>query len=353
MRKWRRAAACAAALTAAAALAAGCSTSGYNSVSTSLTSSLPTGFGPAEKTTLNVGVVPAMDSAGFFAALHDGLFAREGLTVRYTPAASTEAAVAQQLSGKLDLSGGNYVSYIDAAANRQAPIEVVAEGSVLQPGSQTVFTMPDSKIKSLAQLKGHLVGVNAPGNVDYLLGVSALEQDGVAPQAVKFPAAPISFPQMGSDLASGKISAAILPEPYASQAEQQYGAVPLTDLNQGATASFPVDGYAVTRQWAQQNPNTLKRFLAALETGQEVADTSRQAVEQAYESIDGAGGGQVTSAVAAVMALDSYPIGIEPSQVQRVADAMFQYHLLKAPFKVNSLLMPSGTFNFAPFQAGG
>jgi NitT/TauT family transport system substrate-binding protein len=347
-----RAAACAAALTAVAALAAGCTSSGYDPASTSLTTSLPTQFGPPEKTTLNVGVVPAMDSAGFFVALRGGLFAREGLTVKYTPAASAETAVAQQLAGHLDISAGNYVSYINAAATGHAPIEVIAEGSVVQQGAQTLFTMPNSKIKSLAQLKGHLIGVNAPGNIDYLLGVSVLQQNGVAPQSVNFPKAPIALPAIGGQLASGKIAAAIMPEPFASQAEQEYGAVPLADLNQGATAGFPVAGYVATKQWARQNPNTLKRFLAALEVGQEVSDVNRGAVEQAFEDIGSAQDGKVTPAVASVMALGSYPIGINASQIQRVADVMFQYTLLKSPFKVSSMLMPSGTFNFAQFSAG-
>jgi NitT/TauT family transport system substrate-binding protein len=119
-RIWGRTAACAAALTAVAALAAGCSSSGAGSSSAvssaSLGSSLPTDFGAPEKTTLNVAVVPAMDSAGFFIALHDGLFAKEGLTVNYSPAISSETAVAQQLKGQLDITGGNYVSYVNEAA---------------------------------------------------------------------------------------------------------------------------------------------------------------------------------------------------------------------------------------------
>jgi NitT/TauT family transport system substrate-binding protein len=353
MGKRGRAAACAVALTAVAVLtAAGCS-SGSDPASTSLTTSLPTQFGPPEKPTLNVGVVPAVDSAGFFVALRNGLFAQEGLTVKYTPAVSPETAVAQQLDGKLDISAGNYVSYINEAATRHAPIEVIAEGSVTQPGAQTVFTMPNSKIKSLAQLKGQLIGVNAPGNIDYLLGVSVLNQNGVAPQSVKFPAAPLAFPAMGSQLASGKIAAAVMPEPFASQAEQRYGAVPLADLNQGATTGFPVEGYVATRQWAQQNPNTLKRFLAALEVGQEISDVNRGAVEQAFEDIGSPQDGKVTPAIASVMALNSYPIGINASQIQRVADVMFQYTLLKSPFKVSSMLMPASTFNFAQFSAGG
>jgi NitT/TauT family transport system substrate-binding protein len=357
MRKWGRTAACATVLTAVAALAAGCSSTAAGSSSAiggiALENTLPTNFGPAEKTVLNVGVVPAMDSAGFFIALHDGLFTKEGLQIKYTPAVSSETAVEQQLNGKLDISGGNYVSYINEAAVDHQPIEMIAEGSIMQQGAQVVFTMPNSKIKTLAQLKGHLVGVNAPGNIDYLLDVSVLQENGITPTSVKFPTQPIAFPQMGGMLASGQIAAATLPEPFASQAEQQYGAVPLADLNQGATTDFPIEGYVVTKQWAAQYPNTLKRFLAALEIGQEVADTDRSAVEQAFEAINGPQNGQVTPGIAAVMALDTYPIGVDATRIQRVADVMFQFGLLKVQFNVNSMLLPSSFFNFSQFSSSG
>lgn len=154
--KWFRAACAAAAVTA---LTAGCSSGGGHSGS--VVGSLPTSYGPPEKTTLNVSVVPAMDSAGFFVAMHEGLFAREGLTINYTPAVSSETAIGVQLQGKLDISGGNYVSYIQAVADKHDPLEIIAEGSIMQQGSQVIFTMPDSGIKTLADLKGRVLGVNA------------------------------------------------------------------------------------------------------------------------------------------------------------------------------------------------
>ena len=361
MGRWARAAS-AVALAATAALAAGCSSSSSGSGgNASLEASLPTNFGPAEKTVLNVGVVPAMDSAGFFIALHDGLFAREGLTIKYAPAVSSETAVAQQLKGQLDISGGNYVSYINEAAVNHQPIEVVAEGSIMQQGAQTIFTMPNSNIKSLAQLKGRLIGVNAPGNIDYLLGVSVLSENNVNPKSVDFPSATmkafaatggaIPFPLMAGDLASGVISAAVLPEPFATIAEQQYGAVPLADLNQGATQDFPIEGYVVTKAWAAKYPNTLKRFLAALEIGQEISDTDRAAVETAFESIDKPQDGQVTAGIGAVMALDTYPIGVDQTRIQRVADVMFQFGLLPSRFDVSNMLLPKSFFSFSRFSS--
>ncbi|MGH3210098.1 MAG: ABC transporter substrate-binding protein, partial [Trebonia sp.] len=261
----------------------------------------------------------------------------------------------------LDISGGNYVSYVNEAAVDHQPIEVIAEASIMQQGAQTIFTMPSSKIKTLAELKGQLVGVNAPGNIDYLLDVSVLQENGIDPKDVQFPNASdkafaatggaIPFPTMAQDLADGEIAAATLPEPFASQAEQKYGAVPLADLNQGATSDFPIEGYVVTKQWAAQYPNTLKRFLAALEVGQEVADTDRAAVEQAFEAINGPQNGQVTPGIAAVMALDTYPIGIDATRIQRIADVMYQFGLLKTRFKVSSMLMPSSDFNFSQFSS--
>ena len=356
MRTWTRATAGAVAVTALAALAAGCATSSSSSgsgVSTiaSLTSAMPTSYGPAEEKTLNVGIVPAMDSAGFFVALHNGLFAKEGLTIKYQPAVSSEAAINSQLSGTLDLTAGNYVSYV-TAAEQGDPLEVVAEGSVMQAGAQTIFVRPGSKIKTLADLEGATVATNAPQNVDYLLAASVLQENNIKPASVKWTNYDIAFPTMAQSLNAGKWDAMVVPEPFASIAEQKYGEVPLADLNQGATEDFPVEGYVVTKPWAKANPNTLKRFLAALEVGQEISDIDRGAVETAFETIaGGAPNGDVPPQIGAVMALDTYPIGVDKVRLQRVADVMNQFGLLTAPYNVSGMLMPASAFNFSQFSS--
>src|ERR1700761_8782851 len=349
MRRWRRAPAGPAAVTARAAVAAGSSPSPATTAATtsSLSGSLPTNYGPAEKTVLNVGAVPAMDSAGFFVALHDGLFAKEGLTIKYSPAVSSETAIAQQLAGKLDVTAGNYVSYVKYNADNNSPLEVVSEGSVTQAGAQTIFTMPSSHINSLSQLKGKLVGVNAPKNIDYLLDEATLQQNGIAPGSVDFPT--------GKDKASAQYNdGGAIPFPFMAQllAEGKIAAATLADLNQGATTDFPIEGYVVTKQWAQQNPNTLKRFLAALSVGQEISDTNRSAVEQAFESLSTPATGKITPEIAAVMALDPYPIGVDQTRIQRVADVMYQFGVLPKQFSVSSMVMPASSFDFGRFSTG-
>ncbi len=95
----------------------------------------PPGAG-LEKTKLNVAVVPALDSAGFFVALYGGLFKAQGLDVTFTPATSSDTVIADQVNGTYDITGGNYVSYIQAQRSGRANLDVFAEGSVMEPGTQ-------------------------------------------------------------------------------------------------------------------------------------------------------------------------------------------------------------------------
>jgi NitT/TauT family transport system substrate-binding protein len=293
-----------------------------------------------QKTTLNVAVVPAVDSAGFFVALHEGLFKQQGLTINYTPAVSSDEVIDQQVAGQYDITGGNYVSYMQHYVNDHQQLEIIAEGSVMQQGTQAIYTMPDSKIKTLAELKGQLLGINAPLNINYLLAASVLTENGIKPNQVHFPTTPIPFPDMAAELAAGKIAAAAMPEPFATAAEQQYGVVPLADLNQGTTEQFPIQGYVVTKSWAEHNPGTLRAFLAALTQGQEIADTTRSAVEQSMESLDGPAQGQISPIIASVMALNIYPTAIDKVRIQRVADVMYQFGLLNSEFNVTPMIGP-------------
>ena len=293
-----------------------------------------------EQPDLNVAVVPAIDSAGFFVALHEGLFAAHGLHVTFVPAVSSETVInAQALdlpSDRIDISCGNYVSYIQAQENYDqgrrsasasdsmvaADLDIFAEGSVMTPGAQGLYVMPDSHISTLADLEGRTIGVNAPGNILYLLAASALADHGLNVSGVHFAYYPL--PAMAGMLKAGKIAAAMLPEPFATQAEVSLGATLLTDADAGATSAFPVQGCAVTRQWEATHPETLAAFRAAFEQGQAIADDSRGAVEQAMETLPAPSG--VSAEIAAMVTLDSYPVGpVDAVRIQRVADVMEQF----------------------------
>ena len=315
---------------AALMLAAGCSSRGA-----------ATGTPRLEKTDLNVAVVPALDSAGFFVALYGGLFKAEGLNVHFTPATSSETVIADQVKGQYDITLGNYVSYIQAQERREADLYIFAEASVMGPATQGIYTMPDSKVTDLSGLKGETIAINAPKNILYLLTASLLAEHGIKPSLVHF--ARIPFPNMTAGLQSGVVSAALLPEPFASGAEEAQGVVPLADLNQGATTAFPIAGYVVTKQWAAKYPHTLAAFYTAIEEGQQIADTNRADVEEAMMDIPAPFG--VSGQTAAVLALDSYPVSHGPAgsvdkiRLERVVNVMQQF-IGFPKFNIDSMLMP-------------
>jgi NitT/TauT family transport system substrate-binding protein len=314
----------------ALALAAGCSSRGTT-----------TGAPQLEKTDLNVAVVPALDSAGFFVALYGGLFKAEGLNVHFTPATSSQTVIADQAKGQFDITLGNYVSYIQAQQRHEADLYIFAEASVMGPATQGIYTMPDSKITDLSGLKGTTIAINAPKNILYLLAASVLAEHGIKPSLVHF--ASIPFPNMTAELQSGAVGAALLPEPFASGAEEAQGVVPLADLNQGATTAFPIAGYVVTKQWAAKYPHTLAAFYKAIEEGQQIADTSRADVEEAMMDIPAPFG--VSRQTAAVLALDNYPVSHGPAgsvdkiRLERVVNVMQQF-IGFPKFNINTMLMP-------------
>jgi NitT/TauT family transport system substrate-binding protein len=302
----------------------------------------PSGAPPAvsglEKTNLTVGAVPVADEAGLYIAQDEGLFAAQGLHVTIQSIVSSADATKGQNSGKYDITAGNAVSYIQDQVSHRSDLEIVAEGSLMQADNQALYTLPTSPIKTIADLRGRTIGVNVTNNIGTLLISSVLEEHGLPAGKVKFVAMP--FPQMGQALQRGAIDAAWLPEPFGSADAEIMGLTELCDLDQGATAGFPVGWYVVTKTWAKKYPRTLDAFLTALRQGQQVADNSRTAVEQAMEKLPKPY--TVPPAIASVMSLETYPLNTAPDidlpRVQRVANEMYQFKMLNQPFRVSTML---------------
>lgn len=293
-----------------------------------------------EKTTLTVGAVPVADEAGLYIAEDKGLFRDQGLDVRIDSIVSSAVATQDQNNGTYDITAGNSVSYIQDQVSRQSNLEIVAEGSLMQPNNQALYTLPGSPLKSITDLGHARIGVNVTNNIGTLLISSVLEDHGLSLSDVKFVPIKTGFPGMAQALQQHLIDVAWLPEPFGSADAMRFGLQELADLDQGATTSFPVGWYVATKAWAKKYPRTLEAFLAALQQGQEIADTDRSAVEQAMEELPAPY--DVAAPIAAVMSLENYPLSIAPdidlSRVQRVADAMLQFKMLSQPFHVSTML---------------
>jgi NitT/TauT family transport system substrate-binding protein len=316
-------------------LAAGCSSGGSGGGSAPL---------KLEKTNIVVNAFPAIDSAGLYIAKDQGLFAAQGLNVTIVPVPqgpppSTQDLINGQVAGKWDITAGDYVTYIEdqlgAAGAPQHDLRIVAESSFLQPNVLTVLVKGGSPISQVSQLKGKTVSVNATNDIGTLLIDSLLVSHGLKPGQIRYTNLP--FPAVAQTLAEARtpIVAAFAPEPFVSSGEAQFGVQELADLDQGSTRDFPIQGYAVTADWAKKYPNTLKAFTTALSQGQQIADTDRASTEAAIEKYLG-----IPKQAAAFISLPAFPLGIDAVRLQRVVGAMSRFNLLpnNISFKITSMV---------------
>ena len=293
------------------------------------------GGGPLEKTNIVVDAFPAIDSAGLFIAEQRGLFKAQGLNVTIKLASTSQAAINGQLAGTYDITSADYVTYVDNALLDKAPLRIVAESSVLQPDVLTLLVKAGSRVQSVQQLKHQVVSVNAPNDIGTLLVDSLLTDNGVPLNSVTFNNN-VAFPNVGQELASGKVDAAFAPEPFVSLDGMQAGTEVLADLDQGGSAGFPIQGVAVTQSWARAHPNTLAAFERAYTQGQQIADTDRSAVESAIEQFLG-----LPKLAAALVSLPNFPTGVDPVRLQRLVDAMVRFGLLGKQytnFKISTII---------------
>ena len=276
-----------------------------------------------EEPDITVAAIPATDLAGLYIAQDDGLFARQGLHVTIEKVASSQAILASQLKGQVDISAGSYLAYIAAQA-AGAKFRILAEASTLEPGTRALIITAGSPIRTVAQLADAKVGVNGTNSIGNLLLSMVLAEHGISPRRVDFVTDQKGFPAMPGQLQSGAWDAAFLAEPYITVAEENYGQQELADLDQGDTTNLPVDGYVATLAWARQHPRTAAAFVRAIEAGQAIADAQVPAVQSAVGKAD-----NLPPVVTALMALPGFPTGpVDDTQIQRIATAMLSFGML-------------------------
>jgi NitT/TauT family transport system substrate-binding protein len=309
---------------------------------------------PPEVSSITIDAVPTADAAGLYIAYDEGLFAKQGLTVKIDPIDGGEFGMGDLQSGAVQLVEGNYVSFVlaqiagtFAAPNPKNPaqalpakpinLRIIANSSQMQPGNQALYVLPNSPYKTVADLaKDHAtIGINSPNNIAQVLLGSLFAAKSLSLKSIKQVVQPV-FPLMPAYLDHHKIDAAWLPEPFGTEAEQDYGAVQLADLDQGAIQDFPIGAVVGNWQWVRMHPNTVAAFLRAYNEGQEIADTDRAATQKSLVTHTG-----VTKLVAATMTFDTYPLVLDVPVMQRVANAMFEFGVtpgLKQPYNIANMI---------------
>jgi len=268
--------------------------------------------------------------------MQDGFFKQEGLTVKINYTSGSAAQFSAMAAHTVDFTQQAYVTmFNEEAKNPQINMRVIAEDSLSAPNTNAIMVPADSKIKTLAQLKGKTIAFSSPG---FALAELALDEQlkgyGLGPTS--YTEQTLAFGSMIEPLTRGQVDAAFSVQPYITQMETQAGAHELADVMTGPMLNFPQLGWTTTAYFEQHYPRTVAAFQRAIEKGQQAAASNPALVRQALPAeIKG-----MTAQIANVIPLPTYVTTLSQARMQRVASVMEQFGIVPKSFDVSSMIIP-------------
>ncbi len=290
--------------------------------------------GPLEKTTLKVGVMIGIDCAGAQLALLNNAFKEEGLTIEPETVQSGALAIPALAGGELDITFGNWVSFIKAHG-KVGELRFISESYLSSPNSNfAAIAGANSGINGPKDLVGKKVAVNALGNINELVLRAVLEANDVAFDTVTLVEMP--FQNMAPAMQNGQVDAAVTIDPFVTNAQRTMGAHIAFDLTgSGPTENFPLSGFAAMKDFAEKNPNTIAAFQRALLKGQQAA-ADRSNIEKALPKF-----AKMDADTAAVVRIGQFPTTIDSKRLQRVADLLLSYKMIPKEVNIEPLVIPT------------
>lgn len=285
-----------------------------------------------EKADITVGVLAITNSAPFAYALDHGIFTKYGLNVTQAVASGGAAAAAALAGGSQDISYGSYVPFILADQNG-VPLTFVASEDVTAPGNTMIVTGEDSGITKPEELKGKTIAVNALVNYGVLGIETTLERYGLTPDDYKLVAMPHS--NIPPAVSRGAVDAGWVLEPLVSQAHAT-GSRDLFDPFTGDMDNFPSTGFLSTKEFAENNPGTVRAFRAAIDESIREINKDPDAIRDLIAAYT-----ETSPEVAQAMVLPKY---VESAalfaQLQKVPDFMLKAKFMEQPFDISTWALP-------------
>lgn len=183
---------------------------------TTTSNTTPTGTsGPLTK--VRIGFIPVMIYAPIFVGVERGYFAQEGISLELTSLNGGSDAVVQLAAGNFDAGIGGAGAGLFNAANRGVKFTIVAPMHSEQPPLTSPLVISPKRaneFKTVADLKGKKVSINATGAATEYWLAQALQKGGLSMSDIQLTT--VRFQDVPAALESGSLDAAILGEPFAT-----------------------------------------------------------------------------------------------------------------------------------------
>ncbi len=284
-----------------------------------------------------IGVLPIVDALPFYVAQQQGSFRALRLPVKLVTFRSAMERDAAFQTGKIDAYLGDLISAA-LLRSRGFPAKVVSVvlGRTPREGLFAILTPPASSIRTLKGLKGRQVAISSNTIIEYvldgLLKANGMSEADIKKQEIK--SIPIRF-QM---LMSGKIDAAVLPDPLASLARFKGAHWIVDDGQTNLSQTVLVWNGAFIRRHLP----FMKAFYRAYDRAVTLINRDHERVRPLLVKKC-----RLPRPIARTFEFSDFPPASPPSRevLERVLTWMKTKHLLKHPVKMNDLLFNPGLFD--------
>jgi len=168
-------------------------------------------------------------------------------------------------AGAIDLAESSATGEIAAAAEGVASKIIASICRESKRGFSTSFYVLDaSPVKTVADMKGKVVGINGFLTGGHLWLKAALEKNGLTDKDVTI--TPVPFPAMQAALASGKLDVGEFPQPFAALLEKQAKVRKIFDAKYGVPFDEELIVVAGKDEFLKKNAAAVRAFLEDVKT---------------------------------------------------------------------------------------
>ncbi len=203
----------------------------------------------SKSSSLRMGMSISAANIGYWVAADEGFFKAEGLNVSFVEFSSGSKTIEALVAGGLDVGLGSLLT-LARAYDSDIGIKIATDGGHIDEDHLGSFVVlrPNSTVQSMADLKGKTIAITGWGSAQEMALKLLLKNCSLTMSDVKVVILP--FDRQVESLASGRIDAAFLVEPYLNYAADNFGCRKLCDA---FGSIFPDHRFQITTAFFSEN----------------------------------------------------------------------------------------------------
>jgi NitT/TauT family transport system substrate-binding protein len=281
------------------------------------------GADSAGPTAITVGTLPIANAAPMYLGMEKGFFEDEGLRIKPQIGEGGAALIPSLVSGDAQFAFVGVIPAITAAA-QNVPIKIVTSSddaaNTEEKDWQTLVVPKGSSIESVEDLPGKTIAVNALRGLAEVVISRSLEKQGVDYRDVKLLEVP--FPEMPSALATKRVDAALLTEPFLSAVLAE-GGTQIDAPSVETLPSFPNGVYVAAEKYIAENGDVVDRFSRAMNKSLDYAQANPEEVRRIIPTFT-----ETPKEAAAQLRLPAFDSKLDREGIELEADLTAKYGII-------------------------